>query len=90
MSIYVCMYIYMYVCIVLFDQVKPDLQVIPSGKKSHSRAEHLDFPGRVVNVINSPEQYFFKDKTKECYIRIINLFPSCFCLSGVKQKHEEI
>ena len=30
-----------------------------------------------------------KKKTKTGYFRIINLFPSCFCVSGVNQKHEE-
>ena len=30
-----------------------------------------------------------KKKTKTGYFRIINLFPSCFFVSGVNQKHEE-
>ena len=34
--------------------------------------------------------YSLKKKPKTGYFRIINLFPSCFCISGVKQKHEEI
>ena len=33
---------------------------------------------------------FFKEKkSKTGYFRIINLFPSCFSVSGVNQKHEE-
>ena len=32
--------------------------VIPSGQENHSRAEHLKFPGRELNVINFTEQYF--------------------------------
>ena len=47
------LYIYMYV---LFGPVKPELGVIPSGKENHSRAEHLNFPGRELNVINFTEQ----------------------------------
>ena len=48
--------IYMY--IVLFGPVKPELGVIPSGQENHSRDEHLNFPGRQLNVINFTEQYF--------------------------------
>ena len=33
--------------------------------------------------------YIFKEKPKTGYFRIINLFPSCFFVSGVNQKHEE-
>ena len=43
---------------VLFGPVKPKMGVIPSGQENHSRAEHLNFPGREVNVINFTEQYF--------------------------------
>ena len=69
---------------VLFGPVKPELGVIPSG------AEHLNFPGRELNVIDFTEQYFFKEKKpKTSYFRIINLFPSCFFISGVNQKHKE-
>ena len=52
----VCAYIYIY--IVLFGPVKPELGVIPSGQENHSRAEHLNFLGRELNVINFTEQYF--------------------------------
>ena len=45
-----CIYIYMYVC-VIFGQVKPELGVIPSGQENHSKTEHLNFPGRELNVI---------------------------------------
>ena len=45
----VCVYIYIYI-VVLFNPVKPELGVIPSGQENHSRAEHLNFPGRELNV----------------------------------------
>ena len=35
---------------VIFGQVKK-FAVIPSGQENHSRAEHLNFPGRELNVI---------------------------------------
>ena len=64
---------------VLFGPVKPDLGVFPSGQENHSGAEHLNFPGRELSVIDFTEQYFFKEKKlKTGYFRIINLFPSCF------------
>ena len=44
--------IYIYIYIVLFGPVKPELGVIPSGRENHSRAEHLNFPGRELNVID--------------------------------------
>ena len=47
-----------YIYIVLFSPVKPELGVIHSGQENHSRAEHLDFPGRELNVINFTVQYF--------------------------------
>ena len=53
MAIYI--YIYMYV---LFGPVKPELGVIPSGQENHSKAEHLNFPGRELHVTNITEQYF--------------------------------
>ena len=72
-------YIYIYIYIVLFDPLKPELGVIPSGQENHSKTEHLHFPGRELNVINITEQYFLKEKkTKTGYFRSINLFPSCF------------
>ena len=43
-------YIYIYIY-VIFGQVKPEFGVIPSGQENHSRAEHLNFPGRELNVI---------------------------------------
>ena len=52
-SIYIYIYIYIYV---LFGPVKPELGVIPSGQENHSKAEHLNFPGRKLNVINFTEQ----------------------------------
>ena len=42
------MYIYIYIYIVLFGPVKPELGVIPSGQENHSGAE----------------QYFFKKTPK--------------------------
>ena len=64
--------------------------VIPSGQENHPGAEHLNFPGRELNVIDFTVQYFFKEKNpKTGYFRIKNLFPSCCSVSGVNQKHEE-
>ncbi len=40
-----------YIYIVLFGSVKPELGVIPSGQENHSGAEHLNFPGGELNVI---------------------------------------
>ena len=45
--------------VVLFGSVKPELGVIPSGQENHSGAEHLNFSGRKLNVIDFTEQYFF-------------------------------
>ena len=43
-------YIYIYMCVgvgcFLFGPVKSELGVIPSGQKSHSKVEHLNFPGK--------------------------------------------
>ena len=44
--------------IVLFGPVKPELGVIPSAPENLSRAEHLIFSGRELNVTNITEQYF--------------------------------
>ena len=49
---------YIYIYIVLFGPVKPELGVIPSGQENHSKTEYLDFPGRELNVINITEQCF--------------------------------
>ena len=40
---------------VLFGPVKPELGVIPSGEDFHSKAEHLNFSGRELNVINAKQ-----------------------------------
>ena len=58
-----CVCVCVCVCVyVLFGPVKPELGVIPSGQENHSGAEHLNFPGRELNVIDFTEQYFFKEK----------------------------
>ena len=49
---------HIYIYIVLYGPVKPELGVIPSGQENHSRAEHLNFPGRELNVIYFTKQYF--------------------------------
>ena len=50
-AIDVVTYIYIYIYIsVIFGRVKK-FGVIPSGQENHSRAEHLNFPGRELNVI---------------------------------------
>ena len=36
-----------YIYIVLFGPIKPELGVIPSGQENHSGAEHLNFPNRM-------------------------------------------
>ena len=64
LSIYLSIYIYIYIYIVLFGPVKPEVGVIPSGQENHSGAEHLNFPGRELNVIDFTEQYIFKEKTQ--------------------------
>ena len=48
--VYIYIYIYIYIYMVIFGQVKK-FGVIPSGQENHSRAEHLNFPGRELNVI---------------------------------------
>ena len=63
MYIYIHPCIYIYIYIVLFGPVKPELGVIPSGQENHSGAEHLNFPGGELNVIFT-EQYFFKEKNQ--------------------------
>ena len=50
-----CVCVCVCVC-VLLGPVKPELGVIPSGQVNHSRVEHLNFPGRELNVINFTEQ----------------------------------
>ena len=53
---HIYIYIYIYIYIVLFGPVKPELGVlIPSGQENHSKAEHLNFPGRELNVIDITE-----------------------------------
>ena len=52
-DIYIYIYIYIYMYIVLFGPVKPELGVIPSGQENHSKAEHLNFPGKELNVTNN-------------------------------------
>ena len=50
LKVYIYIYIYIYIWII-FGQVKPEFGVIPSGQENHSIAEHLNFPGRELNVI---------------------------------------
>ena len=58
----ICIYIYIYIYIlVLFDPVKPELGVTPSGQENHSKTEHLNFPGRELNESNIKE-----DLKKSC------------------------
>ena len=49
-------YIYIYIYIVLFDPVKAGLGVIPPGQKKTLNSEHLNFPGKVLNVTDITEQ----------------------------------
>ena len=55
---HIYIYIYIYIYMVLFGPVNPEVGIIPSGQENHSKAEHLNFPGRERNVINITEQYF--------------------------------
>ena len=58
-TIYIYIYIYIlyiYIYIVLFGPVKPELGVIPSGQKNYSKSEHLNFPGKELNVTDITEQ----------------------------------
>ena len=68
-----CVCVCVCVC-VSFGPVKPELGVIPLGQENHSRAKHLNFLGRELNVINFTEQHFLKKnkKNKAGYFRIIN------------------
>ena len=46
--------LYIYIDIVLFGPVKPELGVIPSGQENHSGSEHLNFPGGIyIYIYNS-------------------------------------
>ena len=50
-------YIYIYIYIVLFGPVKPDLGVILSGPPQKTfNSEHLNFPGKELNVTDITEQ----------------------------------
>ena len=46
---HIYIYIYIYI-LVLFGSVKPELGVIPSGEKKTFNSEHLNFPGKELNV----------------------------------------
>ena len=41
---------------VLFGPVKPELGVIPSGQKIPFNCEHLNIPGKELNVTDITEQ----------------------------------
>ena len=47
--IYMCVCVCVCVCVALFGPVKPELGVILSGKKPFN-SEHLNFPGKELNV----------------------------------------
>ena len=52
---------YIYIYIALFGPVKPELGVIPSGQKKKKKkfnGEHLNFPGKDLNVTDITEQLF--------------------------------
>ena len=44
-------FLLVYIYLVLFGPVKPELGVIPSGQENHSGAKHLNFPSGDFNVI---------------------------------------
>ena len=55
LNIYIYIYIYKYV---LFSPVKPESRIIPSGqkKKKSFNYEHINFPGKELNVTDITEQ----------------------------------
>ena len=53
--IYIYTYIYIYIYWVLFSPVKPELGEIPWGQEKFN-CEHLNFPGKELNVTNITEQ----------------------------------
>ena len=54
--VYIYIYIYIYIVLVLFGPVKPELGGLPSGQKPFN-SEHLNFPGKELNVSDITEQY---------------------------------
>ena len=48
-------YMHTYI-VVLSGPVKPELGVIPSGQKITFNSEHLNFPGKELNVTDITEQ----------------------------------
>ena len=53
-NIYFHVVIYIYIYIVLFGPVKLELGVIPPGQKK-CNSEHLNFPGKELNVTDITE-----------------------------------
>ena len=49
--------LFSYKYIVLFGPVKPELGGIPSGQKKFN-SEHLNFPGKELNVTDIKKQWF--------------------------------
>ena len=78
--IYMHTYIYIYIYIVLFGPVKPELGVIPSGQENHSKAEHLNFPGRELNVINFIYIYMYVYIYVCVYIYVYVCVCVCVCV----------
>ena len=58
-----------YIYIVLFGPVEPELGVIPSGQENYSGAEHLNFPGGELSPKLTGLCFFLKD----IYIYILSL-----------------
>ena len=68
--------IYIYAGGALFGPAKPESGIIPSEPKKSFNYEHLNFPGKALNVTDIKSNNSFKKKNG--HIRIINLFPSCY------------
>ena len=75
--------IYIYIYIVVFGPVKPELGVIPPGQENHSGAEHLNFPGGELNVIYFQSNISLKKKTKD-----LLYFSSCFWFTPETEKQD--
>ena len=75
--IYIYIYIYYIYIYILFGPVKL------------FKREHLNFPGKGLNVTDITEQYFIKKKTQTSHIRIINFIFHPVMFFGKNQKHEK-
>ena len=69
LSNYLHILLYIYIYIYIFGPVKLELGAIPSGQKKKTfNSEHLNSPGKELNVTDITEQYFLYplDLKKSC------------------------